>query len=113
MRGSPSYRVAHKLKILRAKLKTWNWNSFGNIKQRVGRLQTEIETMENITQSDWSALNDQRLQDLKAELQTVLRWESDMLFQETRVKWVADGDKNNKFFHAIIKDRRRRNALSL
>lgn len=113
VQGPPSYRITHKLRLLRANLIKWNWSTFGNINHCAGRLQMEIESMEQRLQTNWSTSNEQLLQDRKEELQKVLRWQSDMLFQQTRAKWIAEGDKNTKFFHAIIKDRRRRNKISL
>lgn len=34
-----------------------------------------------------------------------------MLCQQSRIKWIQDGDANSKFFHASVSWRRRRNLL--
>lgn len=47
------------------------------------------------------------------DMTRLLRWEADILYQKTREKWLSDGDMNSKFFHALIKDRRRRNTIKV
>lgn len=42
-----------------------------------------------------------------------LTWEADILYQQTKEKWVQEGDRNTKFFHAMSKQRRRRNMIKL
>ncbi|KAL9661991.1 hypothetical protein QQ045_026819 [Rhodiola kirilowii] len=36
-----------------------------------------------------------------------------MICQKARLQWLADGDRNSKFFHAAIKARRARNLINL
>lgn len=43
----------------------------------------------------------------------LLRWEADLLFQMTREKLLTEGDRNTKFFHALIKDRQRRKQIKI
>lgn len=43
----------------------------------------------------------------KSDLRQLLEWESELYYQKTRAKWLQDGDRNSKFFLAMIRERRR------
>ena len=34
-----------------------------------------------------------------------------MAREKAKVKWILEGDENSKFFHAVIKNRERRNGI--
>lgn len=51
--GSMSFRLVTKLKNLKFKLKTWNWEVFGDVKENVGRLQEIILRKEDSVQQEW------------------------------------------------------------
>nr|GEX29051.1 RNA-directed DNA polymerase, eukaryota, reverse transcriptase zinc-binding domain protein [Tanacetum cinerariifolium] len=51
-----------------------------------------------------------RLQ-LLHEIHNIDRIESMDLFQKARIKWDIEGDENTKFFHSLIKQNRRRQAI--
>lgn len=38
----------------------------------------------------------------------VLNMQDSMLKQETKLQWFKDGDRNTKYFHSILRSRRRR-----
>ncbi|KAE8714290.1 hypothetical protein F3Y22_tig00110198pilonHSYRG00127 [Hibiscus syriacus] len=49
---------------------------------------------------------------LKRELDEVLRYGESLWFQESRSKWIVQGDKNTKIFHASTMQRRRTNTIT-
>lgn len=101
--GSPSQRLPSKLKILKFKLKNWNWEVFGDIRHKLAMLQEMIVQNEEVVQQAWSNEVEEELHQLKKDLQQVLRWDEELLYQKTREKWISEGDKNSKFFHALIR----------
>lgn len=42
-----------------------------------------------------------------------MNWDAELRFQKTRTRWLQDGDRNTKFFHAVIRERRRMNTITL
>lgn len=51
---SPSYKVAAKLKNLQYKLKEWNWQNFGNVKDKIITVKKTIEKKETLIQRQWN-----------------------------------------------------------
>ncbi|KAL9691133.1 hypothetical protein QQ045_011552 [Rhodiola kirilowii] len=59
---------AFKLKRLRAFLKTWNWDVFGNIHTKFKQLNVQVSVLEHDLQSHWSTDKARTLDNIKAEL---------------------------------------------
>ena len=48
---------------------------------------------------------------LKNELNKLCEQEEKMWQQRSRVQWLQSGDENNKFFHGVLTQRKRRNFI--
>lgn len=113
VRGSPSFKVVEKLRRLKYRLKSWNWSTFGDLNIRIEQLQTKISDLETQIQNNWSPETDDALVQSNGELRQALKWDAELRFQKTRARWLQDGDRNTQFFHAVIRERRRRNTITL
>ncbi|KAL3617571.1 hypothetical protein CASFOL_037892 [Castilleja foliolosa] len=111
--GHIGYVVNEKLKRVRMALKKWNWDSFGDINKNIINLNNQINTLENKLQLQWDDNTHREISQLQEQLHHNVRWEADLLKQKSRINWLQDGDRNTKFFHAVIKDRRKRNLISI
>ncbi|GKC34971.1 RNA-directed DNA polymerase, eukaryota, reverse transcriptase zinc-binding domain protein [Tanacetum coccineum] len=47
------------------------------------------------------------------EYNIAMKEEEQFLFQKDKITWMSDGDKNSKFFHAVIKGRIHRNRIDV
>lgn len=75
--GSPGLRLGKKLNHLKQILKTWNWNSFGDLKDKSVKLQTHVIELENQLQQSWSELTHTEWDNARKELQQVKAWETE------------------------------------
>ncbi|XP_028069007.1 uncharacterized protein LOC114271593 [Camellia sinensis] len=110
--GWASYRFMKKLGNLRAHLKRWNSEVFGNIDEQLKQAEAEHH--------DW---------DIKAEGRNLLEHEVKrrrevrklvydlnkkkecLWHQKSRLTWPTNGDKNTRFFHILASSRQRKNLL--
>lgn len=83
------------------------------MKKQITTLQSDIANREEVLQRRWSDEVEFELQNKKQLLHQLLGWEAKLLFQQTRMQWISEGDKNSKFFHALIRGRRARNKITL
>lgn len=109
----PNLRIAEKLRRLKKNLKSWNWNTFDDLKVRIENSQRKIRGLEDQIQIQWKDLAEGELVTCKTELKQLLCWEVELLYQKTRAKWLQDGDRNTSFFHVVTQERRRRNSIAL
>jgi len=53
------------------------------------------------------------LRDLSVPLHSLARVNASVSWQQARLNWLQEGDANSKFFHGIMSQRRRRNAIQI
>lgn len=111
--GAPSLVVDEKLRRLKAKLKVWNWEEFGDLKEKIIQLQNRVMQLEEKIQYRPTQTDEEEFENCSRELRQAVNWEAELVYQKTRAKWIQDGDRNTKFFHAVIRDKMRQNAISL
>jgi len=96
--------LSEKLKLLKAALKQWNKDTFGNVndqvltaKQNLDNIQDEIDTL--------GPTDNLMLQEKNAQikLEQALNIEEILWQQKSKVKWHCDGDRNTAYFHRVAK----------
>ncbi|KAE8729083.1 Ubiquitin-activating enzyme E1 1 [Hibiscus syriacus] len=96
-------------------IKTWSGNRNQFPSKQISAIEDKIHHLENSFQKNQvSGVIDSssELKLLRDELWRLYRIEEQIWFQNSREKWVKDGDRNSKFFHTCASIRRRRNALN-
>ena len=101
-----------KLQFVKAKLKDWNKNTFGMLKERKKTILDEIANIDVIEQEGVlsSNLSAQRVE-RKGELEELILREEIHWRQTAKVKWVKDGDCNSTLFHKVANGRRNKNFI--
>ena len=111
---TPMYRLACKLKRVKATLKAFNFHSFGKLRERVE------DARESLNQAQSALLNsssDPMLIDNEKKYLKIYHdlayAEEGFLKQKSRVQWLKLGDQNTSFFHKSVKARNARNAIKV
>jgi len=104
--------LKNKLKLLKADLKIWNKDVFGNMHAAKQSLLQDMENMDN--QDDQGCLEEnqknlrldlvRKLWEVEAKIESLLR-------QKARVNWLKFGDSCTSFFHSSLRWRRLRNEV--
>ena len=102
------FKVSQKLKKCKKLLKTWSRDHFGNVKRQIAKKKEALWKAEEATMNGGSY---DLVVSLKRELNILLDKESRMWKQRARTQWMAQGDNNTKYFHAVATKRKRRNFI--
>lgn len=108
MEGWNAYVLQEKLKLLKVKLKSWNWDVFGNVDHRIKKVEVEISRLD--TKAELVGLTEEDVSERRlkfVELWSALNAKGSLLRQKSRIQWIREGDSNTSFFHACLAIRRR------
>jgi mannosylglycoprotein endo-beta-mannosidase len=111
--GHPMYILSTKLKRLKAHLKTWNKEVFGNVHSFVKVAEDELLAVQN--QIHTNGHND-ALGDLEkiaqSKLDDALQRQNWFWQEKAKVNWHIDGDRNTSYFHRLAKIKNATKAMS-
>eukprot|EP00253_Pinus_taeda_P004972 PITA_04972 len=104
-----------KLKELKGKIKQWNNEEFGNILEEKQKLEGEMESLQQkiiIEGRTEESIREEGI--IPGKLEERQKQEEVLWRQNSRIKWLREGERNNKFFHqAMIQHRQRNRILSI
>ncbi|XP_071939975.1 uncharacterized protein [Coffea arabica] len=104
--GSPLWVLCSKLLAARRAIQHWNKHCFGNVFDAVREAEATIQRTEEAMDQEGSEKAQVELNKAQAELRHALSIEEQFWSQKTRVKWLRSGDRNSRFFHAVVRQRR-------
>ncbi len=110
--GTPSYILAHKLKVLKHDLKRWNEVEFGNIVVKKNQATLDLEALElEVDHRPLSSKERAQSNSLVAELERLTLMDEICWWQKSKALWLKEGDKNSKFFHQIANSHHKTNTI--
>ncbi|XP_059291227.1 uncharacterized protein LOC132044740 [Lycium ferocissimum] len=97
-----------KMKKLKAVLSKWSREVFSDIfKQMI--IREEIARLkEDLFEENPSQVNRMVVQKAQAETKRYLKYEEEYWRQKSGLDWITDGGKNTRFFHNLVKGRRKK-----
>lgn len=105
------FQVVKKLRMLKHPLKKLSWEK-GIVYERVINLREQLKEVQCKIDKD---PHDKKLRLKEADpLKEFLEAEADeesFLFQQAKIQWLCEGDKNTKFFHNVLKGRTNKSKI--
>lgn len=109
---SPIQSFVNKTKVLHRALKIWQMESIGPMERNLQNCNESILFLDKIEEHRRLTNQEFRLRNLIRERayhfsnNIELKWR-----QRSRCRWVAEGDRNTRYFHSIASSRQRRNMI--
>ncbi|XP_060182380.1 uncharacterized protein LOC132612050 [Lycium barbarum] len=97
-----------KMKKLKTALSTWSKTTFGDIFKQLVIREEIVKIKEQLFEENPSEENRMVMQRAQAELKLYLHYEEEFLRQKARMDCFSEGDKNTRYFHSLVKGRRKR-----
>nr|CCA66140.1 hypothetical protein [Beta vulgaris subsp. vulgaris] len=110
--ASSGVSAVGKLKAVRKRLKVWNQEEYGNIDNRISKMENLIQQYDEI--SNQRILTEDELEEKQKAQVELWKWmkrREVYWAQNARISWLKEGDRNTRFFHTIASNKRRKNSI--
>ncbi|GJR36423.1 RNA-directed DNA polymerase, eukaryota, reverse transcriptase zinc-binding domain protein [Tanacetum coccineum] len=107
------FKVVKDLKTLKKPLKSLAWKNgdlFENVKDLRDRLK---EVQAKIDEDPSNKMLREEESNILSNYNVAMRDKEHLLFQKAKIKWLSVGDKNNAYFHRVLKSRNHRNRVNV
>ncbi|XP_071933775.1 uncharacterized protein [Coffea arabica] len=106
--GSPLRVLSIKLGKMKNSFKRWSREMFEDIFMASKDAEREVMEAEVAYDNDPIEQLLLKLQKARVKLRNTLAVEEGFSRQKARVRWLKDGDRNSKYFHSLVAERRSR-----
>ena len=107
------FKLVKKLKALKRHMKNLSW-SFDNLHQRVVDWREKLKIAQiNVDKDPHNSSLKKDEADTLHEYKVAVQDEEKFLMQKAKIDWLSDGDRNSKFFHAVVKGKVHRSRIEV
>ncbi|XP_074314511.1 uncharacterized protein LOC141649728 [Silene latifolia] len=105
--GSPMFRLAKILKLMKPSLKALNREKYSDIEQSTSLLQKRVADLQELIGKDPSnvALISEEVEATKI-LRDLSVARDSFLAQKAKIQWLQQGDTNSSYFHGVLKKKK-------
>lgn len=94
--------------MCKSTLQDWQKNTFRRANVEIIKLKEKLNVLQN---QEHQQINGEEIKKIQEDIKRLWRQEELFWCQRSRVKWLKDGDRNSKFFHATTIQRRGNNLM--
>lgn len=113
VRGNKAYVLKEKLKLLKTSLRKWNKEVFGVLDFNIDDDVKDLNEIDSLLVNSFDVEAVCRRKEVSTKFWRDIRLKESLLCQKSRDRWIREGDSNTKYFHSLLKFRRRRSNLLL
>lgn len=100
--------LQYKLKALSKRFSQWSRNDIGDINEAVINWKDKLQELEDIDVENNSEKSREYINKAHAQYIRWLSLQESMLRQKSQVKWFEEGEKNTRYFHSILREKKKK-----
>ncbi|GAU49673.1 hypothetical protein TSUD_91110 [Trifolium subterraneum] len=111
--GWGDFVLKEKFKMIKSALKEWHQSHAQNLPSRIESLKLQLSALDNKGgDAVLSAVELEEMHEISSDIHSLSRMNASICWQQSRSRWLTEGDANTKYFHSIFASRRRGNTIS-
>jgi hypothetical protein len=111
--GWGGFILKDKLKVMKGALKEWHAAHAQNLSSRIDSLKVRLSALDLKGEQDTlSEAEVEELHGVTNDIHSLSRLQASINWQQSRSRWLKEGDANSKYFHSLLASRRRENSIS-
>ncbi|MCH79399.1 cysteine-rich receptor-like protein kinase [Trifolium medium] len=111
--GWGGYVLKEKFKRIKLTLKDWHATHTQNLPSRIESLKDRLAVLDaKGEEDDLSEFELAELRGVSSDIHSLSRLNASICWQQSRSRWLKEGDANTKYFHSVLANRRRGNTIS-